>query len=68
MPRKKGSRNKPHTTEQQKLTHTVSTQNEILILDTICDRFEKLSEDQRIRTAFFLTHKYPEYFPLTKNK
>lgn len=65
MARKKGSLNKPKT-EQTK--PAVSTRMELDILAELCARFELLNEDQRIRTAFFLTHKYPEYFPLTNKK
>lgn len=66
MARTRGSKNKSHSTEQTK--PTVSTQTEIDILAELCARFERLNEDQRQRTAFFIIHKYPEYFPLTNKK
>lgn len=63
MARTRGSKNKPHSTEQTK--PTVSTRMEIDILSELCAKFEQLNEDQRQRTAFSLIHKYPEYFTLT---
>jgi hypothetical protein len=61
MPRKKGSKNKT-TTAPINRAKSLTTEEEIYALDQICQRFESMNEDQRIRAAFFIQHKYPEYF------
>lgn len=65
MPRKKGSKNKITTTAPINRAKVLTTEEEIYALDQICQRLESMNEDQRIRAAFFIQHKYPEYFNLT---
>lgn len=54
--------------KKKSYARALTTEEEMYALDQICQKLESMNEDQRQRAAFFLMHKYPEYFTLTDKK
>lgn len=69
MARPRGSRNKSTTAlEEKPRKTTVTTTEELSLLQALCFAFEKLNDEQRSRTMDFFIHKYREYLPIEENK